>query len=77
MASVSQLTQSSMAQSHLRQLPWLGSERADLWGSSGSSASRTAHVHFVVVAVVFVLGPHSRHMEVPRLGVYSELELLT
>ena len=32
-------------------------------------------LHFFFFFLLF-LGPHSRHMEVPRLGVESELELL-
>ena len=34
--------------------------------------------NFVVVVVLFIfaiLGPHPQHMEVPRLGVESELQL--
>ena len=33
-------------------------------------------VVFVFVVVVVILGPHQWHMEVPRLGVESELHLL-
>ena len=39
----------------------------------GSSSKMT----FLFCFVLFCLGPLPRHMEVPRLGVESELQLLT
>ena len=29
---------------------------------------------FIIIIIVCFLGPHPRHMEVPRLGVESELQ---
>ena len=42
----------------------------------GSLYRSFAHFFFVVV-VFFFLGPHPWHVEVPRLGVESELQLPT
>ena len=36
---------------------------------------QNVQVHFVVVVVVVFSGLYQRHMEVPRLGVKSELQL--
>ena len=34
-----------------------------------------ANYYFVSLFIFIFLGPHLRHMEVPRLGVESELQL--
>ena len=30
----------------------------------------------IIIIIIFLLGPHTQHMEVPRLGIKSELQLL-
>ena len=40
------------------------------------SSNGLKHVHYNVFFFLFFLGPHYRHMEVPGLGVESELQLL-
>ena len=35
------------------------------------------NIEYYLIVLLFFLGPHLRHMEVPRLGVESELQLPT
>ena len=37
--------------------------------------SRNWHNIIIIIIIICFLGPHSHHMEVPRLGVESELQL--
>ena len=38
-------------------------------------SSLTALTLFIFILYIFILGPHPWHMEVPRLGIQSELQL--
>ena len=50
-------------------------DKLKTWNYKSLKRKREKHLHFFFFSFCF-LGPHLQHMEVPRLGVQSELQLL-